>query len=178
MIGARETLNQSNMNTLLKNFTQIEIVDRISSSLSNLPIGIRSEVGIVYNGCQPPYVYAEVEEWDEANQEANANKDYIDNTFWQRSWHIDYDMSYDRVAEILEDIDTKVGAYHAYFQQKIDEVSELYEEQYGELAEWVAFDRTKLQIIATRKDYYNNFRDEFCKDENIVILRIPDDIPF
>ena len=166
------------MNTKLKEFTLIEIVDRISSSLTNLPLGIRGEVGIVYTGCDVPYVYAMIDGWEEADREANANTDCIDETFWERSWSITSEMDFGVVTEYLEEIDATTVAYFDYFQKKMDEVGSLYEEKYGECAEWVALDKAKMQIIAMRKDYYNNFREEFCKDENIVILRTPSDIPF
>ena len=166
------------MNTKLKEFTLIEIVDRISSSLSNLPMGIRAEVGINYTGCDAPYVFAMIDGWDEADQEANANTDRIVDTFWKRSWSISSEMDFGVVTEILEEIDTKTVAYYDYFHKKMEEVESLYEEEYGECAEWVALDKVKMQIIAMRKDFYNNFRDEFCKDENVVILRTPNDIPF
>ena len=178
MIGVRETLNQSKMNFKLKEFTLIEIVDRISSSLTNLPMGIGAEVGINYTGCDAPYVYAKIDGWEEAAQEANADTDSIDGTFWGESWSITSELDFGVVTEILEEIDTKTLAYFNYFQKKMEEVERLYEEEYGECAEWAALDKSKMQIIAIRKDYYNNFRDEFCKDDNIVILRTPNDIPF
>ena len=163
---------------MINTFTDIEIVQRIAASLANLPMGIRGDVAIVFPGDAPSYIHVNIEAWEQADKEANSQSDTIDQTFWADSWSIDDTMSRSNIDDILEDIGEKVLAYHNYHQKILDSTHEWYEKKYGECAEWVALDKSKMQIIAMRKDYYNNFRDEFCKDENIVILRTPSDIPF
>lgn len=158
--------------------SQIEIVDRIAASLANLPMGIGGDVAIVFPGDAPSYIHVNIEAWEQADKEANFQTDIIDQTFWADSWSINDTMSRSNIDDILNDIEEKVLAYHNYHQKTLNLANEWYEKKYGECAEWLALDKSKMQIIAMRKDYYNNFRDQFYKDENVVILKAPNDVPF
>ena len=163
---------------MINKLTDIEIAQRIAASLANLPMGIRGEVSIVFPGDAPSYVHVDIEAWEQADAEANANTDGIDQTFWADSWSIEESMNADTVVDMLEDIDAKVLAYRNYHQHVMELVHKQYEQKYGEYAEWIVLDKSKMQIVAQRRDFYDYLREEFCEDENIVILRTPDDTPF
>ena len=156
----------------IEELSQIEIVSRISDMLNNLPMFIYGEVRIVHSGEEAPYIYANVEQWEEANGDANKESTCIDDTFWSEEFVIKQDMDYVQVVGILEAIETKVNAYAEYCHEKIDNVDKDNEERLGEYATWVAFNTAKTEVVAVGEDFYNSFADEYQKGD-VIILKAP-----
>lgn len=156
----------------IEELSQIEIVSRIADMLNNLPMFIYGEVRIVHPGEEAPYIYASVEQWEEANGDANKESTCIDDTFWSEEFVIKQDMDYGHVVGILEAIETKVNAYAEYCHEKIDKADKDNEERLGEYATWVAFNTAKTEVVAVGEDFYNSFADEYQKGD-VIILKAP-----
>ena len=156
----------------IEELSQIEIVSRIDDLLYRLPMFICGEVSIVHSGNEAPYVHARIEEWKEANDDANKGVGRIDSTFWDEDFVIKQDTEYSIVVEILEAIERKVNAYVEYCHKKMDDADRYNEERLGEYATWVAFDTAKTEVVAVGEDFYNSFADEYQKGD-IIILKAP-----